>query len=272
MPSLVQPPLPLSIAIICKNNQSSIARTLDSVRAIASQIVAVDSGSTDSTLDILKQYGAEIHPQAWLGHVKQKQRALELCAEPWILSIDSDESIEPELLAGIRIAIERNDARISGYEMNRKVWYAGAFLNHAWQPEWRLRLVRKGAARWTGYDPHDKLVLNDATNTKSIARLEGVMRHDSIPSIAEFLKKQVDHGRIAAEALCARGTRTTPSRLITSPVGAFLKQLVRHQAYRDGWRGWVAAGSTAMSTLAKHLCMLERQNQTSTPNAEHDSR
>jgi hypothetical protein len=251
----MQPPLPLSVAIICKDNASIIGRTLDSVKGLAAQIVAVDSGSTDGTLDLLRAHGCDIHHQPWLGHVRQKQRALDLCDEPWILSLDSDESLDDELRRSVAFAIERNDEAIAGYEVNRKVWYAGGYLNYAWQPEWRLRLVRKGMAHWTGYDPHDKLELIPGQRA---GKLDGVLRHDSIPSMAEFLRKQVDHARIAAEALSAGGTTTSLSRLITSPIGAYLKQMIGRSAWRDGWRGHAAAGATAVATLLKHIILLEK--------------
>lgn len=257
----MQPPLPLSVAIICKDNMSTIGCTLESVRDIAAQIVAVDSGSTDATLDLLRSYGCDIHHQPWLGHVKQKQRALDLCTEPWILSLDSDESLDDELRRAIVFAIDRNNESIGGYEVNRKVWYAGGYLNHAWQPEWRLRLVRRGVAHWTGYDPHDKLeLLAPPADRKPQAagRLSGVLRHDSIPSMAEFLKKQVDHARIAADALSAGGTKTSLSRLVTSPIGAYLKQMIARSAWKDGWRGHAAAGATAVATLVKHIILLEK--------------
>lgn len=257
----MQPPLPLSVAIICKDNASIIGRTLDSVKGLAAQIVAVDSGSTDGTIDLLRAHGCDIHHQPWLGHVKQKQRALDLCDEPWVLSLDSDESVDDELRRAITFAIERNDEAIAGYEVNRKVWYAGGYLNHAWQPEWRLRLVRKGTAHWTGYDPHDKLELVPLAAGRKpqvASRLTGVLRHDSIPTMAEFLKKQVDHARIAADALSARGTTTSLSRLITSPIGAYLKQMIARRAYKDGWRGHAAAGATAVATLLKHIILLEK--------------
>lgn len=270
----MQPPLPLSIAIICKDNASIIGRTLDSVKGLAAQIVAVDSGSTDATLDILRSHGCDIHHQPWLGHVKQKQRALDLCAEPWILSLDSDESLDDELRRSVSFAIERNDESIGGYEVNRKVWYAGGYLNHAWQPEWRLRLVRKGMAHWTGYDPHDKLELRQEANGKrqGAGRLSGVLRHDSIPSMAEFLRKQVDHARIAAEALSAGGATTSLSRLITSPIGAYLKQMIARRAYKDGWRGHAAAGATAVATLLKHIILLEKTRPHLNPSPEPDPR
>ncbi|MCA9307091.1 MAG: glycosyltransferase family 2 protein [Phycisphaerales bacterium] len=249
-------PLPLSVAVICKNNHSTIERTIDSVRPIASQIVALDSGSSDGTIEILESRGVEVHRVDWPGHIAQKNRALDACTQPWTLSIDSDESLEPDLARSVGDAITRDDPTVVGYEVNRRVWYAGRMLNHAWQPEWRLRLVRTGKARWGGYDPHDKLEpIETGANTK---RLAGVMRHDAMPTLGAFLHRQIEHARIAAESYEQLNKRTSAAKLVTSPVGAWARQMILRSAWRDGWRGCVASGATAFAAFAKHAELLER--------------
>lgn len=255
-------PLPLSVAIVCKNNASTIGRTLDSIKSLAAEIVAVDSGSTDDTIPMLERAGARVIPSVWLGHVKTKQLALEACAQPWILCLDSDESVEPELARQITRVLAPDatgeTSSVGGYELNRKIFYAGKFLNHTYQPEWRLRLVRKDAAAWGGLDPHDKLSL---INTGQVQRLRGDLRHDSWTTIADHLSKQVGHARVSAESLLREGRRTSGPRLVVSTVGALFKQVVLRSAWRDGWRGWAAAGSAAAGTLMKHVILLEKQAQ-----------
>lgn len=255
----VKHPLPLSIAIICKDNARTIGRTLDSIRGLASEIIALDSGSTDSTIEMLRAAGADVRHQTWLGHVRQKQAALEACSQPWILSLDSDESLEPDLRRSIIDAVTADDPAVAGYEMNRKVWYAGRFLDHAWQPEWRLRLVRRGRARWGGYDPHDKLDLAPGASGR-IARLTGTLRHDSIITMRAFLARQASHAELAARGYIGMGRRGSAMQIITSPAGALLKQLVLRGAWRDGWRGWAASGATAAAALMKHIILLEQSN------------
>jgi len=244
----------LSVAIVCKNNEKSIGRTLESVRGLAREIVAVDSGSTDRTMEILSEHGARIIESAWLGFGPTKQMAQDACEGAWILSLDSDESLEPALRESVRAAVERDDPSIAGYEVNRKIFYAGRFLNHAWQPEWRLRLVRAGKARWGGYDPHESLFLTEGRS----ARLRGDLRHDSFRTIEEHLARQVRYGRAAAVSYQRLGRRGSVVRLATSPVGAWLKQMVLRRAFLDGWRGWCAAATAAAGTLAKHAVLLER--------------
>jgi glycosyltransferase involved in cell wall biosynthesis len=256
----------LSVAIVCKNNASTIGRTLESVRDLADEIVAVDSGSTDATIELLERAGARIVRSAWLGHVKTKQLALDECRGEWVLSLDSDESPEPELKAAIRRVVGGGAGGPAGYEVNRRVYYRGTPLRFAWQPEWRLRLVRRGAAAWAGLDPHDQLRLGQG----AAGRLEGVLRHDSIETWAEFMGKQAQHARTMASSLHAAGVRPSYSRLVISPVGAFLKQLVLKSAWRDGWLGWVAAGSTAASALMKHMMLFELSRREGEPQVDRE--
>lgn len=243
------------MAIVCKNSAGTIGRTLDSVKGLASEIVAIDSGSTDATIPMLEAVGARVIASAWLGHVKTKQKALESATQPWVLSLDSDESLEPDLAASVRAEVARNDPAVDGYTLNRKVYYDGRFLNYAWQPERRLRLVRSGKARWQGIDPHDQLALIDASMTPG--RLTGDLRHDSFQTFEEQLRKQVGYARLMAGELVARGERGSYWRLLTSPPGAFLKQMLLKRAFMDGWAGWLAAAATAQQALMKHAITIE---------------
>jgi hypothetical protein len=246
--------LPLSVSIVCRNNEGTIGRTLESVAGLASEIVAVDSGSTDGTIPLLERHGSRVIRSEWKGHIATKQMALDACTQPWVLCLDSDESAEAGLRVALEHALDRGDSgEVSGFEINRKVYYRSRPLNHVWQPEFRLRLVRRGQARWTGLDPHDRLEVTGG----AVERLGGTIRHDSIPSFAEFLAKQAVHARTMAASMHAQGKRGSILKLLTSPPGAFLKQMVVKQAWRDGWPGWLAAGSTAAATLMKHIDLIE---------------
>ncbi|MFM9958410.1 MAG: glycosyltransferase family 2 protein [Phycisphaerales bacterium] len=263
--------LPLSAAIVCKDSVTTIGRTIRSLRGLAREVVVLDSGSTDGTLQLLHRMGVNAQHQNWLGYIAQKNCVLQMCRQPWIISLDSDESLEEDLRGAIVRALGGNEPSADGFEINRKVYYKGAWLDHAWQPEWRLRLVRNGAAEWTGYDPHDELVLKSPTGRRE--RLDGVMRHDSIESIAEFLAKQCRHGRTAAKALHARGKHSSMLSLVTSPTGAWLKQMVARSAWRDGWRGWLAAGAAAAAAFAKHAALIELDRAPhNASSAGHDTR
>lgn len=252
-------PLPLSIAIICRNNIATLGRTLDSTEGLASEIIAVDSGSTDGTIELLEQHRARVVRTEWRGYVATKQMALEACTQPWVLALDSDESLDETLRAAIERALAPSAAgdalaTVQGYRINRQVWYRNRPLKHIWQPEWRLRLVQRRSARWTGLDPHDQLVLDGSAR---IADLPGKVRHDSIGTFAEFFTKQSHHASLMARSMRAEGHRGSLVSLLTSPPGAFFKQLVLRQGWRDGWPGWLAAASTATGTMIKHAVLIE---------------
>jgi len=195
----------LSVVIICKNSESTIGRTLASVAGLATEIVALDSGSTDTTIAQLEREGARVERIEWLGHIATKQLALEAAGCDWILSIDSDESLEPDLAEAIRRFVERDDPTLAAARVNRKTWYAGRPLNFTWQPELRLRLVRRadvlaGLAAWGGINPHDKLVVSykgdrqpsdpaRAGRPAKIVDLPGTLRHDSFTNMRAHLSK-----------------------------------------------------------------------------------
>ncbi|MEO1534071.1 MAG: glycosyltransferase family 2 protein [Planctomycetota bacterium] len=257
----------LSVAIVCKNNADTIGRTLDTVRHLADgmEIVAVDSGSTDDTIPMLREGGARVIESDWLGFVKTKNKALAKCTGEWVLALDSDESVLPELAEAIQHAIAEPGDR-AGFLVNRKVFYRGEPLNFAWQPEWRLRLVRRERFHWIGLDPHDHLAPIDGT--EQIARLAGDLRHDSIEDgFGLFLEKQARHARTMAASMHAEGRTGSVWKLVTSPVGAFVKQAIVKQAWRDGRAGWMAAASTAAGTLMKHAALLELDEKSSGSNS-----
>ncbi len=257
-------PLDLSVAIMCKNNEDTIRRTLESVAPLGGEIVAVDSGSTDRTMDILREYGARIEQHPWQGYIQTCQIALELCSKTWVLAIDTDESVDENLQHSIRGALGGADENIAGFRVNRKVWYRGRYLEHAWQPEWRLRIVRRSlvpeAIRSMGTEPHHRIDWVRPDPAMGLVDLRGDLRHDTIRDLASFLSGQIRLADQGAASLAAQGKRPSRLRILTSPVGAMLKQIVLKQAWRDGWRGWVAAGSAALATLAKHVILFDRAN------------
>lgn len=268
-------PLDLSVVTICRDNATVIGRMLDAVAPIAAEIVAVDSGSTDGTVELLRGRGAIVVHQPWLGHVRQKQRAIALARRAWVLHLDSDESPRPDLVASIRRVLEADPAGVAGARVRRVVWYRDKPLRHAWQPEWRTRLTRtehavRGLARWTGRDPHDRLEIDPAAGR--LIDLDGVLRHDSFETFEQHLHAQIAHARTNADGAAADAAPPSLIRLALSPAGAFLKQLVLKRAYADGHAGWLAAGTAAAGSLAKHMLHLERAllEADNTPRPDYD--
>ncbi|MBX9737099.1 MAG: glycosyltransferase family 2 protein, partial [Phycisphaerales bacterium] len=204
---------------------------------------------------MIESRGGRVIRHEWMGHIKTKQLALQSATRPWVLCIDSDESVQSDLAASIRVALDpaRDDPAIGGFAVNRKVYYRGRALNYAWQPEWRCRVVRNGGASWGGIDPHDVLSVSRGRE----ARLSGVLRHDSFTTFGEQLAKQVRYAEIQARGMLSEGKRGNVASLLVSPGASFLKQLVLKRAFMDGWPGWLAAGCTGAQSLMKHITLIE---------------
>ena len=255
----------LSVMIPCKDNERTMGRVLNSVRDLAAQLVVVDSGSTDSTMDLVnacRSWGScevlliETH---WRGYVKTKQLALEACSSDYTLWLDSDEPVTPELAASIKAAMARG---VDGATVNRVVEYKGKLLRHCWQPEHRLRLVktalvRDNKARFNGIDPHDYLEI-DPPHTAPL--IEGTLIHESFETFAQHLDNARRLSLVSARSMHAMGKRTSPIKLMTSPPGAFLKQLVLKGSWRDGYAGWLCASTSAAASLMKHMMLYEMQS------------
>ncbi|MBW2635538.1 MAG: glycosyltransferase family 2 protein [Deltaproteobacteria bacterium] len=196
---LTTPELPLSVSIISFNEAANIGRTLDSIKTIASEIIVVDSHSTDDTRKIALKYGANVYAEDWKGHIRQKNSALEKCTQPWILSLDSDEVVSEALCAAI-VAAVRTPGR-SGYRINRRTFYLGKLLRYAWQPDWKLRLVRKDAdPLWAGYDPHDRLEMAGRSG-----RLKGDLIHYSYTDLRDHMQRLVTYAEITANSYHKNG-------------------------------------------------------------------
>ncbi|MEX0449079.1 glycosyltransferase family 2 protein [Spiribacter sp. 221] len=250
-------PLSLSVAIITKNESSNLPRLFDSLERLnPREIIVVDSGSTDDTVQIARSHGAHVQVTDWPGHVEQKNRALDVCTQPWILSLDADEPISPELADNLRDLLENGDPNKDGYEISRITWYLGDWLRYIWYPEWRLRLVRNGTARWAGYNPHDRL-----ETAGTVGRIKGDIHHYSYADVEDHFRRSIDYARIGAETLAARGKRFRWHKIVLAPLVRLIRLMVFRQGWRDGWRGWIIAWSSMFSCFLKYAFLYEIQRK-----------
>lgn len=245
-------PLPLSVAVITLNEQANLDRCLNSVKGLAREVIVLDSGSTDRTIEIAQTHDARVLHADWNGFRTQKNRALAACTEPWVLSIDADEALSDALAADIRAQLMDMASDFAGYEINRRNWYLGNWIWHAWYPEWRLRLVRREHASWEGPELHEYLAVDGPT-----ARLSGDLLHYSYEGIEDHFVRTVRYARMAADTLVSNGKPFRWHKLVFSPWIRLLQSLVVKQAWRDGWRGWVIAYSSMFAGLLKYAFVLE---------------
>lgn len=247
-------PIAMAAAIMTFNSMRTIPAVLESLKSIADKIVVVDSGSTDGTIEYCRKSGCRVFHLDWQGYIQQRSISIEKCLPAvWVLSLDSDEILEPELQSSIRKAIETNDPDISGYEFNRKMWYLGGWLNHVYFPEWRLRLVRPEKAKVIGDQVHEKIVVDGKT-----ARLDGICRHDSYADLQDHAVRQIRY----ASTYSRSKIKGHWWHLFTSPLGAVWKMLIRKRCFMDGKRGWIAfAMAINFKLLKQAFQMLHRLEQ-----------
>ena len=214
--------------------------------------MVVDSHSTDRTRDIARSYGAKVYEEDWKGYVAQKNSALRKCTKEWILCLDADEVVSEELKRSI--LEELQDPKADGYLVNRRTYYLGKFLKYVWQPEWRLRLVRRDAQPvWVGEDPHDRLEIKGKTK-----KLKGDLLHFSYKSLIDHVHRSVRYSRIAAEnRYRSYNKRFLVFDIWIRPLWTFVKFYLIKGGFLDGWRGFVASVISSFYTFLKYAFILE---------------
>jgi glycosyltransferase involved in cell wall biosynthesis len=244
----------LSVIVITKNEAHQLARCLGSV-AFADEIVVVDSGSSDGTSELARRLGARvIETTDWPGFGKQKQRALDAATGDWVLALDADEWLSAECAAAVRhaVALERHDdARAQGYELVRLSAFCGQWMRGGgWYPDPGLRLVKRERAHFTPDLVHEHLEVQGR-----IERLEGLLLHDSIPSLESAIDKMNRYSTGRARDLVARGKRGGLASALGHGLWAFVRTYVVKRGFRDGRLGFVLALHNAETTYYRYLKM-----------------
>lgn len=258
--------LPLSVAVVTFNEEKNLPACLDSVASLAKEIVVVDSFSTDGTVECAKRYGARVEQRPWPGFISQKNFAFNLCTQEWILGIDADERLSPELQETLRQAIKQADASVAGFEINRKSYYMGRWIEHSWYPDWIVRVGRRGKVMWEGHDPHDRLSV-----TGQLRRLHGALYHFPYPTLQAHLERTIKYARCGAEYLAGKGVHARCYHLLFHPLGAFLKKIVFKGAWLDGLPGVIIAFSSLIGGFAKYAYLWEIQRTKANREDQKDS-
>ncbi len=249
----------LSVSIICFNNENTIENVIKAVAPLADEIIAVDSFSTDKTPELASKLGAKVYTESWKGHISQKNSALEKCTGEWIFCVDSDEVLTDEALISIKNVIN-SDSNLNGYEINRRTYYMGKLLKHSWQPDWKLRLVRRSASpKWDGYDPHDKLTVTGKTG-----KIKGDLIHYSFKDFADHMQRTIQHAKVAAASYHKKGKKSGVFAILFKPLFAFIKKFIIQGSFLDGIPGIIAALSGAVYVYMKYSFLYELQKQKNT--------
>jgi glycosyltransferase involved in cell wall biosynthesis len=225
----------LGVAIITKNAALRLDECLRSV-AFADEIVVVDSGSTDATVDIARSHGARVltHPD-WPGFGPQKNRALDALGTTWVLSIDADEIVTPELAVSIASALATPAADV--YAIDRLSAFCGHWVRHSgWYPDWIPRLFKRGTARFSDDLVHERLVFDSPAK-----RLEGKLMHHSYEDFETVLRKLDAYSTAGAQQRHAAGQRGSFGKAVLRGAWAFLRTYLLRRGFLDGQAGFMIA-------------------------------
>ena len=225
----------LSAAIITLNEERNIGRCLASLAGVADEVVVVDSGSHDATARICAEHGAAVVQQPFLGFGPQKTFAVERTAHAWVLSLDADEALSEELRASV-LALKARGPDADAYEVNRLNWYCGRFIRHGGMyPDRKLRLWRKGAARWSDAAVHE---LVEPLPGARVAQLAGDLLHYTCYTREQHLRTIERYSTLAAESLHRAGKAGQAWKRFTSPPARFVKSYLLGAGFLDGRQGF----------------------------------
>lgn len=241
----------ISACIISFNEEKKIEDCLKSLQPVVDEIVVVDSLSTDRTVEIASQYTDRIFHQKFLGHVEQKNLAVSKASHDWILSLDCDERLTPELqqsIRGIKDDIEARDA----YRMARKTFYVYRWLNHCWYPDRKVRLFNRQTAKWGGTNPHDKVIVGG----EDIHQLSGDIEHYSFDSISAHIQTLDKFTEIGAQEILKKGKRVNVFSPLLHASWTFIRLYILRAGFLDGFAGLVVAVLSYMHVFVKYSKVL----------------
>jgi glycosyltransferase involved in cell wall biosynthesis len=241
--------LPITLVVVTLNEEANLRRCLDSADFCQHKIV-VDSGSTDQTVAIAREMGAEILTRNWTGFADQKNFGVAAAKTEWVLCLDADEEISPELRQSIS-ALGKQLDQYDGFELNRHAFYLNRFINHSgWYPEWRLFLYRKSCGLWGGSEPHAQVKFSGRK-----ARLRGDLYHYTYRDIRHHAQKTLYYAQTAAQAMYEAGRHASFFDLRARAPWAFVRSLLLKRGLLDGFAGLVIAWMSAYYTFLKYALL-----------------
>lgn len=254
----------ISVTIITLNEEENLERCLKSISSITSEIIIVDSGSKDKTLEIAKKYKARVFVRKFDNYANQKNFALRQARGEWILSLDADEEITPELKNEIKLAIDHKQSlalrarplAINAYSIPRKNIIFGKFIKYSrWQPELdrHIWLFKKESGRWVGR-VHEEVVVGG-----EVGRLKNAKIHYQYKTVREFVEMLNSYSELEAEEKVRKGVRFSFFRLFFDPIYNFLVRYIYRLGFLDGLHGFVLSYLMAIYHFIVWVKIWERE-------------
>ena len=246
----------LSVTIIAYNEEERIRDALESVKW-ADEVVVVDSLSTDRTVEICREYTQQVYQVPWHGYVEQKNIATEKTSYDWVLNIDADERVSPELAEEIQQALLGNSHYV-GYYIPIKPYYLGGWINHCgWYPGYKIRFFNKRAGKWGGKALHEKVKVQGPA-----AYFRHDLYHYSYKDISDHVQTMNKYTSIAA---AHKSGTVSGVGILLRTVFVFFKKYILKQGFRDGTRGIIVSLLSAFTVTLKYAKLWERHNVPQTP-------
>jgi glycosyltransferase involved in cell wall biosynthesis len=252
---------PLTVTIITLNEEKNILRALKSV-SWAEEILIIDSGSTDRTLELAESVplpsSIRILLNPWPGYGQQKNFAQKQATHDWILNIDADEEVSPQLRLEIETQLEAvNSGTLTadGFYFPRKTYYLGKWIRHGgWYPNHLTRIANRRHARWTEPRVHEELQV-----TGKVLGLKQALHHFGFSSIHDQIITNLNFSRLGSEALKQTGQRHNLRKLVTKPIGKFLETYVLKRGFLDGLPGFIISINASHSMFLKYAYLSEER-------------
>lgn len=241
----------LSAAVVACDEEDKIGDCIDSLFFV-DEIIMVDSGSTDRTVEIAREKGAKVLHHKWYGYIEQKTYAFEQTTGEWVLNLDADERISAELRKEIEELLKNPTA--DGYAVPRLVYYINRWIWHSgWYPARKVRLFRREKGKWGGENPHDKILIDGKCKN-----LKGDIYHLSFDNISDHVATLQNFTNIASDEGVAKGRRSGWFSIFFRPLGAFLKMYFLKRGFLDGVPGFIVSSLSAYHVFSKHVKIWEK--------------
>lgn len=241
----------LSVAIITYNEEEEIKDCLESVKW-ADEIVVVDSFSTDKTLDICRQYTNKVFQHEWSGYSNQKNYAINVTTNPWILILDADERVSERLTKEIKEILDK-DLGVDGYYIPRKSYFLGRWIRYGgWYPDYSIRLFRKDKGRFEQREVHESVRINGKT-----AKLKNHLEHYTYRNLSEYIQRMDRYSTLAAMEMIGEGRRSGPRNILFRPILTFFRMYILKQGFREGIYGLLISVLYSYYTFLKYAKLWE---------------
>jgi|TARA_B110000438_G_C15787270_1_gene639014 glycosyltransferase involved in cell wall biosynthesis len=247
----------LSVVLIASNEESNIAKCLESVSEIADEIILVHNDCIDNTVEIARRFGAKCFEEKWHGHRDQKNIALKKAKRTWVLCLDADERVSPTLLTSIQSFLQSDsNNQADGFAFNRRSFFLGRWIRHGdWYPDRKVRLIRNGRGTWKGSREHDKLHVGGTVN-----ELDGDLLHFSYPSMNTFITKIIYFSDIYLQRQLDAQSKWRLIHVLFRPIWRFFRAYIVRLGFLDGFPGLFIAVSTAFAAFFKHSRLYEQRS------------